>query len=167
MIFGNTENNINDNTCKGECSRCGECCGLFIPFNDRVNKLTGSFEAHCCFYNIKERKCMIYPVRPYVCRDFICNRKNWKQKRDEYERKAKYNSTQNKMIMATFDDKIYRNYTPILLFILEYCKEPEGVDSHKLVAILKYIGREDLLQQFTATNDKGETFEGTELETAD
>lgn len=187
MIFGNDEKNIRDNTCNGECSRCGECCGLFIPFNDedievikeyvskhnimpydRINKLTGGFEAHCCFYNMKEKKCMIYPVRPYVCRDFICNRKNWKQKRDEYERKAKYNSTQNKMIMATFDDMIYGNYTPILLFILEYCREPNGlVDSHKLVTMLKYIGREDLLKQFTATDENGKTFDGTELETID
>ena len=187
MIFGNNEQNIEDNTCSGNCSRCGDCCGLFIPFNDedievikayvkkhnikpqdRLNKMTGGFEAHCCFYDMKNKKCTIYPVRPYVCKDFICSRKNWKQKRDEYEKGAKYNSTLNKMIMATFDDMIYGDFTPILLFVLEYCKAPNGlIDSHKLVALLSYIGREDLLQHFTATNENGETFDGTELETID
>lgn len=174
---------IYNNTCNGKCSRCGDCCGLFIPFNDndialikkyvkennitpvnRINIMTGAFEARCCFYDKNNKVCKIYPVRPYVCRDFMCNRKNWKLKRDEYELNAKYNSTMHKMIIATFDDMIYEDYGPIMLYILEYCKEPNGlVDSNKLVRILKQLGREDLFKHFTATNEDGETIDGTDL----
>ena len=29
--------NIKDMTKEGKCSRCGECCGLFIPFTKKVD----------------------------------------------------------------------------------------------------------------------------------
>lgn len=177
-------NRITDNTCNGKCSRCGECCGLFIPFNDdditrikqyvkehnikpydRLNKMTGGFEARCCFYDVKEKKCTIYPVRPYACRDFICSRKDWKLKRDEYEIKAKYNSTLNRMIMATFDDKIYGDYAPIILYTTSLCREPNGlVDSKKLLRVFESIGRLDILQYFSAIDENGKKVDGVDLD---
>lgn len=86
--------NIKDMTKEGKCSRCGECCGLFIPFTKkelkvikeyvnknnikpmfRYNTAIGSFDARCPFYNSIQHKCNIYEVRPHVCKDFICSRK--------------------------------------------------------------------------------------------
>lgn len=180
---GNIPDRVEDRTCNGQCSRCGDCCGLFIPFTDkeldvikkyvskhniqpynRINVLTGAVEARCCFYNVKEKRCTIYPARPYVCRDFTCSRKNWLKYRDGYEDRAKYNSTRKKMIMATFDDMIYGDYTYIMTYLLDYCKEPNGlVDSEKLVLMINYIGRPDLFKQFTATNENGEKFNGIDL----
>ena len=177
------ETTITDCTCKGECSRCGNCCGLFIPFNDeditrikeyvkehnikpqdRLNKLTGSFDARCCFYDTKNKVCTIYPVRPFVCKDFICSRENWKQKRDEYERRAKYNSTLNEMIMATFDDKIYNDYAPIILYAVTTCQEQDGkVDDKKLLELLMTMGRLDVLYYFSAINENGDKIEGIDL----
>ena len=178
------ENKITNNTCNGNCSRCGECCGLFVPFNDkdieiikkyveennikpqnRLNKMTGGFEARCCFYDIHNKKCLIYPVRPFACRDFICSRKDWKQRRDEYESRAKYNSTINEMVMATFDDKIYSDFGPIILYIVSMCRENNGlVDSEKLLSVIENVGRLDLLQYFTATDEKGNKIKGIDLE---
>lgn len=179
----NKDDCISDNTCEGKCSHCGECCGIFIPFTDneldlinkyvhkhniqpqnRINAMTGDFDARCCFYDKNNKMCTIYPVRPYVCRDFICNRKTWKQRRYTYESKAKYNSTVNKMILATFDDMIYNDYSAILLTIIDYCKEPNGlVSSEKLIATIRHIGREDLLNQFTAIDENGKKIKGTDL----
>ena len=31
--------NIKDMTKEGKCSRCGECCGLFIPFTKKELKI--------------------------------------------------------------------------------------------------------------------------------
>ena len=90
----NNEDKIQNKTINDKCIRCGECCALFIPFTNseleiikqyvkkynikptnRVNVLTNQFDAKCPFYNNIEKKCNIYEVRPYACRDFICSRK--------------------------------------------------------------------------------------------
>ena len=176
------EDMITNNTCNGKCSRCGSCCGLFIPFTDndvqRIKKYVrkhniqpqdrnteNGFLSQCCFLDRENNRCTIYPVRPYVCSDFICSRKNWKSKRDEYESKATYNSTKSKkLIIATFDDKIYKDYFPILKHILETCKNENGlVDSNKLIIAIKGIHREDLLEQFSAVDENGIEHKGIEL----
>ena len=175
---------LTDNTCNGKCSNCGQCCGLFVPFNDddidrikkyvkennikqtnRVNVLTGSFNAHCCFLDTIRNRCKIYPVRPYVCRDFMCNQKDWICKRDEYESKAKYNSTFNTQIMATFDDKVYDDYEPILRYILYSLYEKCGkqLDHSVLVRFLRNVHREDLLNYFSAYDENGNKFNGNDL----
>lgn len=175
---------VQDMTQNGMCSRCGSCCGLFIPFTDkelleikkyvkkhnikqynRVNVLTGQFNAHCCFYDETEKKCRIYEVRPYVCRDFICSRKDWQKYRDEYERKAKYNSTLNKMIMATFDDLIYDDYEPILRYVFSLLpvQEGGGVESKHLIALLKQTNRLDLLKYIEGFDEKGDCIKGEDM----
>lgn len=183
-IKENNDSNVTDMTCNGECSRCGSCCGLFIPFTDeeldiikeyvklhniqpynRINVLTNQFNAQCCFFDATEKKCRIYPARPYVCRDFICNRKDWQIYRDKYEKMAKYNSTiNNKTIMATFDDMVYGNYEPILRYIFGILPVTDnGVESAIIVELLQQINRLDLLDQFSVYNEKGEKLSGKDL----
>jgi len=171
---------IKDMTCNGKCSRCGECCGLFIPFTDKELNIIkqyvkehniqptqrvveNGFIAKCCFY--ENGKCNIYEVRPYVCRDFICSRKNWKQKRDLYEKHGKYNSTLNKPIMATFDDKVYNNYEPIIRYILGIISQYNNgeIDHRVLIAYIKSMNRLDLLNYFSAYDENGKKYDGTAL----
>lgn len=180
----NEEQNLKDMTCNGNCSRCGSCCGMFIPFTDgelkvikeyvkkhniqpydRMNKLTGQFSAHCCFYDENKKECRIYPVRPYVCRDFICSRKNWKEYRDKYELRGKYNSSlSKKTTMASFDDLIYGDYYPVIAYLLSMLPNSgNGIESETLVALFRQANRLDLLQYFDAYNDKGEKVNGSEL----
>ena len=176
---------VQDMTQNGSCSRCGSCCGLFIPFTDkellkikkyvrehnikpynRINAITGQFNAHCCFYDESKKICRVYEARPYVCRDFICNRKNWKTKRDSYEKRAKYNSTlNNKMIMASFDDLIYDDYEPILRYIFSLLpiQQGGGVESKHLIAILKQINRLDLLKYIEGFDEKGDCIKGEDM----
>lgn len=176
---------VQDMTQDGKCSRCGSCCGLFVPFTDeelkvvknyvkkhnikqynRINALTGQFNAHCCFYDETEKKCRIYDARPYVCRDFICSRKNWEVYRDKYELRAKYNSSlTNKMIMASFDDLIYNDYEPIIRYVfgLLPIQDGGGIESKHLIALLKHINRLDLLKYIDGFNEKGDRIKGEDM----
>lgn len=166
-----------------KCSRCGDCCGLFIPFTEKElsvirayvkqnnikphNRLdmNGQFNARCCFYNEIEKKCDIYEVRPYVCKDFKCDRKNWKSKRDSYEKRAKYNSSlSKKQYMATFDDLIYKDYEPILRFILNLLPNNiDRIDDSIVLALFKNVGRLDLLNYFEFYDENNIKHKGTEL----
>lgn len=174
---------VKDNTCNHQCSRCGECCGLFIPFTDKeltlikhyvrehniqqVNRydIAGGFRAQCCFFDNKNHKCLIYEVRPYACKDFKCDRKDWKRYRDIYEKRAKYNSTLNKkMIIATFDDKVFDDYTPIMQYIINmFCRTDSGYDSDILVAMLKHLNRLDILEHISVVDNNGKKIPGSNL----
>ena len=86
-----------DLTCNGKCTGCGGCCSNILPMTeDEIRTIRNYINR----YNIKEQKrllptvnpnldmtcpfldnskkcdkCMIYEVRPRVCRDFICDPK--------------------------------------------------------------------------------------------
>lgn len=175
---------ITNNMCNHQCSRCGNCCGLFIPFTEKelsiikeyvkLNNIepcnrekADGFHAQCCFFDIENKKCLIYEVRPYACRDFKCDRKDWKKKRDSYEKRAKYNSTLNpKLLMATFDDLVYNDFTPMIKYIVDVVlshTNNNGIDSSNLIKLLKRINRLDILSHITVTNDNGEVIDGEEL----
>lgn len=85
-----------DLTENGKCTGCGECCSNLLPITDAeirkikaymkrnnikqqkhgVAPLRAGFDLKCPFLDeSKEKKCTIYPVRPKVCQDFICNPK--------------------------------------------------------------------------------------------
>lgn len=79
-----------DHTCNGYCVGCGECCGNFLPMSteevetihrylkrhrikeQRHNAMMG-VDATCPFRDEKNRKCLIYSIRPDICRSFMCN----------------------------------------------------------------------------------------------
>lgn len=179
----NRDLNIVNRTCNHQCSRCGDCCGLFIPFTEKelsiikkfvsenkilpINHITGeTLIAKCCFYDDINKKCLIYPVRPYVCQDFKCDHKDWLKRRDKYEKRAKYNSTLNsKFIIATFDDKIYNNYEPLLQYIITTLMNSlsTNLETEHLINFLKRINRLDLLEHITLTTDENKVIDGKDL----
>ena len=88
VVEGNIK--ITDNSICGKCSKCGECCTNFLPVSQREideiqeyviknnikpqkqmlvmqNRLT------CPYHNGK--KCLIYEVRPLICKEFYCYKK--------------------------------------------------------------------------------------------
>lgn len=85
------ENGITDFTKDGRCSGCGECCSDFLPVSkEEVNRihryikehgvkayhknvLVQGFDITCPFRNDKTKTCMIYSVRPAICKEFQCN----------------------------------------------------------------------------------------------
>ena len=83
---------ITNNSCKGKCSNCGECCTEFLPITKKEYYIIKDYlvahpeikeflyiegdDVHllCPFRDIENKRCSIYPVRPLVCRKFTCNK---------------------------------------------------------------------------------------------
>ena len=83
---------ITDLTVNGECAKCGECCTDILPMDyNEVAKIRkyvqanhikqqdhhvrpGEVDCTCPFLNLDTKKCMIYPVRPKICREFLCSK---------------------------------------------------------------------------------------------
>ena len=87
------EVNVTNSCINGKCSRCGECCTDFIPLTKHEirtilnylkehpeiqeqykNTNKEYFDVRCAFLDEHEHKCLIYPVRPDICRTFQCNK---------------------------------------------------------------------------------------------
>ena len=83
-------NQVTDFTVKGRCSQCGACCSDFLPLSKREIKAIRDYiekngikeQRHnglnvadftCPFRDEANRKCLVYPVRPEICRAFMCN----------------------------------------------------------------------------------------------
>ncbi len=88
MVEGNVK--IVNNTICGKCSKCGECCSPFLPIcQDELNIIQKYIidnnikpqtqvmvmqnRLACPYYDGK--KCLIYEVRPLICKEFYCNKK--------------------------------------------------------------------------------------------
>ncbi len=88
IVFGQT-----DFTVDGKCSGCGECCSDFLPmtkteievvkryikkhnikeFNAMPKVVTNGMNMTCPFRDEKQKICTIYPVRPSICKAFLCS----------------------------------------------------------------------------------------------
>lgn len=81
---------ITDFTKDGKCSSCGSCCSDCLPMSEyEVKKVKSYIKAHnikeqrhnamqgvdmtCPFRDEAHRKCLIYQVRPAICKQFMCN----------------------------------------------------------------------------------------------
>lgn len=81
---------ITDNSCCGQCSKCGECCTNFLPVTQKeieiiqeyviANKIRPQKQMlvmqnrlTCPYYDGK--KCLIYKIRPMICKEFYCYKK--------------------------------------------------------------------------------------------
>ena len=80
-------------TKNGECSKCGACCGCFLPLSKKeireikrlviANKIEPhkipvvcmSIDLTCPFLDLKTHLCSIYDNRPHICRVFKCDKK--------------------------------------------------------------------------------------------
>lgn len=76
------------------CSNCGNCCSNNLYLNkEEVRRIKNYIKKHnikdqrikypfktnprvmvCPFRSEKEKKCVIYEIRPLVCREYICNK---------------------------------------------------------------------------------------------
>lgn len=84
-------------TCNGKCTGCGNCCSNLLPMTDKEIRIikkyikrngikeckhilplaTPTIDMTCPFLDDNRycEKCMIYEVRPRICRNFICDPK--------------------------------------------------------------------------------------------
>lgn len=93
-ILRDMESGVFDFTVSGECSGCGQCCSNFLPISGKeikkirryIQKKKITEQKHivptvgptvdwtCPFRDNTSRKCVIYQVRPAICRDFRCDK---------------------------------------------------------------------------------------------
>lgn len=81
---------ITDNSICGQCSKCGECCTNFLPVSQKEIDIIAEYviknnikpqaqmlvmqnRLTCPYYN--GHKCLIYEVRPLICKEFYCYKK--------------------------------------------------------------------------------------------
>ena len=81
---------ITDLSCNGKCTKCGECCSNLLPITqselDTIQeyvikhkikpqkaRLIMERKLQCPYFN--GSKCLIYEVRPLICKAFYCYRK--------------------------------------------------------------------------------------------
>lgn len=82
---------ITNFTNKGECSRCGQCCGDILHLShEEINRIDEYIKEHdikptqrlkicsydntCPFRDSANMICKIYEVRPDICRVFKCDK---------------------------------------------------------------------------------------------
>ena len=92
---------ITDNSCCGRCSKCGECCTNFLPVTQKevetiqdyviANKIRPQKQMlvmqnrlTCPYYDGK--KCLIYEVRPLICKEFYCYKKPTAELANKFEK---------------------------------------------------------------------------------
>lgn len=71
-VLEDMRNGTYDMTDNGVCTQCGACCSNLLPLTDKeIKRIRGYIKKH----QIEEYKYMIpiYPVRPEICRQFICS----------------------------------------------------------------------------------------------
>ena len=103
VIRQEMEDGVYDFTRNGQCSNCGSCCSRFLPVSGKEVKVIRRYvqkkkikeQKHlyptatvqddwtCPFRSERERKCLIYEVRPAICRDFQCDKPRKKIKADK------------------------------------------------------------------------------------
>ena len=81
---------VTDFTNNGKCSNCGQCCSNLLPLADgEVERIKRYIKKHkikeqrhnamvvvdmtCPFRDEANKKCLIYEIRPEICRQFMCN----------------------------------------------------------------------------------------------
>lgn len=81
---------VTDFTKNGRCSNCGQCCSNLLPLSEREITVIKSYvkkhgikeqrhnfaagtDMTCPFRDEAKKRCLIYPVRPQICRSFVCN----------------------------------------------------------------------------------------------
>ena len=154
-----------DFTCNGKCSNCGNCCVPYLPITTQEYKIIKRYiKKHnikeirpryegdnvyisCPFRDYKNKRCTIYPVRPEVCRKFLCSKSELEidTNRRYYDLRADINgNTSNPftpMDLLFYDNPeilfllIIRNFKPKneeeLFRILTNMQHPEIIEAIK------------------------------------
>ena len=167
-VLMNHKDTAVDMTCNGKCSNCGGCCNPWNPItNEEIETIKKYIKDNdikyipmvpegndiwfdCCFHDRKNKKCLIYPVRPEVCRAFCCNLNKRKINRNKYyyDRRADVNGRHLDKFYP-FDLLFFDDPRTLFYFIMDvyHPKSPE-----QLERILLYHGHQDIVDAIKSGN---------------
>jgi Fe-S-cluster containining protein len=97
-----------DYTKDGKCSSCGQCCSNLLPLSDKEIKVIKQYikkhdikeqrhnamvgvDMTCPFRDEANRKCLIYEIRPQICREFMCNHRHEDIMKAKFDFHQRYN----------------------------------------------------------------------------
>lgn len=168
------EDNMTVYACNGACSKCGNCCTNFLPITKKEvskikqyvkdnniqaenRKIGRNIIMQCPFLNQQTKKCSIYEVRPFACKNFLCSHKDWKKRRKVYMQRADYNGLDNKgqTKVYSMDELIYENHEFFIYYVIDMCRQLGGETKENFERIVRLSGREELLKQIKYVLDKG------------
>lgn len=91
-MWEDMQSGVYDFTDNGKCIGCGKCCTSFLPLSSKdikeirryiskkhikeqrhITPAVVNFDTTCPFRSDDEKKCLIYPVRPAICKCFKCD----------------------------------------------------------------------------------------------
>lgn len=93
-VYKNMKSGVYDFTDNGKCIGCGKCCTSLLPLSSKDIKAIRryiekkhikeqktiyplkeepDFDLTCPFRSESEKKCLIYSVRPRICKAFRCD----------------------------------------------------------------------------------------------
>lgn len=118
--------NVTDYTVDGKCSGCGNCCGNFLPVAaSEIKEIKRYVKKHkipeqirtfpttdveidctCPFRSEIEKKCLIYPVRPSICRVFQCNQDYETIRKNKSKLNLKYYTVDMRSVFYGHEDKV-------------------------------------------------------------
>lgn len=127
QMLADFEPGVYDFTVNGECSCCGNCCSDLLPVSThdikRIKKyvekhkiveqkhvypLAGpSFDMTCPFRSDVEKKCLIYEVRPEICRSFKCNKTKEEIRADKRMFNLKYYTVSMREVFYGYRKRIH------------------------------------------------------------
>ena len=164
-----------NNCINNNCSRCGSCCTPFLPMSkSEVNKIYQWLQKHpdiiqeaydnnpikdnnlyirCCFY--KDNKCLIYDVRPWICRAYKCNQneRDINANKNIASNKAFYNNQDIKTI-NDFRNLFFDDATLIIAGIMHFIPEAHK-DINVLYKFVKDLERNDLIKYVERMMENG------------
>ncbi len=165
QILDEKINNINIYSCNGICSKCGNCCTNFLPITKKEitkikqyvsenniqpenRKFGNNIVMQCPFLNQKTKKCNIYKVRPFVCRNFLCSHKDWKKRRELYMQRADFNGMDRKgnfNPVYSMDELIYGNMEFFFYYVKDFCNNIGGLTQENFEKVIILSKRENIL----------------------
>ena len=150
MYINNSSTHFPEPHCNGKCSNCGNCCIPWLPLtNEEIKVIKDYISKHnikpiplqegnnyyldCCFHDRKNKRCTIYPVRPEVCRNFICSASNKKIKKDRYyyDKRADVNGVH--LDKFTTMDLLFYDDPSCFLHFLVYKFKPKDINELKIL----------------------------------
>jgi len=159
----------------GKCSSCGECCGSApYPFTlediKRVKEyvIKNNIKPHeivngdvidmsCAMFDHHTKRCMVYEVRPEICRKFTCDYCN---KHGKIEIKDAVIIKNNKMVVASMDSLFNASPLQILVALMLMSEEDYNItvtkDNLKFFSDVYIMvlseNDEELVEYFMPTN---------------
>ena len=175
QVLNQQINNITVYSCNGTCSKCGNCCTNFLPVTKKEvskikqyvkendiqpenRKFGNDIVMQCPFFNQKTKRCNIYEVRPFVCRDFLCSHKDWQKRRQLYMQRADFNGMDKKgkvLAVYSMDELIFNNIEFFFYYIQDMCRALGGLTKENFELVIKFSKREEILKYIKYEFEEG------------